>query len=177
MLRPGIAGMRGSMVIRLTAMHDVECPSPPPLPAVEFDRFVRGEAQLRTRGLIVSRSVYLVYGKASSRQLHKVNPLLSLEVATPQNNQFIDAVIHMQENPPLKRFLVRCSSPFMRPGGLLQWKSTLYFLELLTQGAPFLYSNTGISKKSNCIPMNNPMTQVYQKVIIGNIVDILTVLS
>ena len=45
-----------------------------------------------------------------------VTPLLSLEVATPKNkiNPF-DAVIHMQENPPHKRFLVGCSSSlFMR---------------------------------------------------------------
>ena len=45
-----------------------------------------------------------------------VSPLLSLEVATPQNKSttVIHAVIHTQENPPQTRFLVGCSSPFMR---------------------------------------------------------------
>ena len=64
-------------------------------------------------GIIVSRSVHMV---GHPRSCYIVNPLLSLEVVTPENEsiQFINAVIHMQENLPQKRFLVRCSSPFVR---------------------------------------------------------------
>ena len=42
------------------------------------------------------------------------NPVLSLEVAIAENRSLVDAVNHMQGNPPLKRFLGDCSSPFMR---------------------------------------------------------------
>ena len=42
-------------------------------------------------------------------------PLLYLQVATPAKNiNSSEAFIHMQETPPHERFLVGCSSPFMR---------------------------------------------------------------
>ena len=40
------------------------------------------------------------------RGSYVVNPLLSLGMTTSEINQFIVAVIHRQENPPQKRFLV-----------------------------------------------------------------------
>ena len=48
------------------------------------------------------------------RQLHS-NPIAVCEsgYTGKQMNQF-DAVIHMQESPLHKHFLVRCSSPFKR---------------------------------------------------------------
>ena len=33
------------------------------------------------------------------------------------------------------------------------------------------------NKKSNCIPMNNPMAQVYKNVIFGNKIDVPTILD
>ena len=40
---------------------------------------------------------------------------MSLEVATPESKiNSLDAVINMQETPPQKRFVVGCSSPFVR---------------------------------------------------------------
>ena len=39
---------------------------------------------------------------------------LSLSLASHPLTNSVDAVIHMQESPPQKRFLVGCSSPFMR---------------------------------------------------------------
>ena len=53
----------------------------PPL-TVELDHFfVWGEASLRTRGMMVSRSVYMVRHPRGS---YAVSPLLSLEMATPE---------------------------------------------------------------------------------------------
>ena len=74
---------------------------------------VRGDQPLlRTRELIVSRSVH---DKTPKRQLHTVVlPLLSLEVATPEIK-----ITHPYTSSPRKRFLVGCSSPFVRFAGHL----------------------------------------------------------
>ena len=70
-----------------------------------------GEPLLRTRGMIGSRSVY---GKAPMKKLHSKTIAVSVyEDAGQQINTFA-AVIHMQESPPHKQFLVGCSSPFKR---------------------------------------------------------------
>ena len=71
---------------------------------------MRAKPILRTRAIAV-RSGYMM---RHPRNSYIVNPMLSLDVATPEIYQFTDAVIHMQENPPLKLFLVGCSSPFLR---------------------------------------------------------------
>ena len=49
--------------------------------------------------MIVSRSVYMVKHPQGS---YVVNPLLSLEVATPENKVINIAVTRMQDNPPQK---------------------------------------------------------------------------
>ena len=64
-----------------------------------------------TRGMIGSRSVY---GKAPMRQLHSNPVAVSGSGHDRKQIDSFDAVIHMQESPPHKRFLVGCSSPFMR---------------------------------------------------------------
>ena len=55
-----------------------------------------------------------VYGKAPMRQLHS-NPI-AVSGSGHIGNQInsFDAVIHVEERPPHKRFLVECSSLFMR---------------------------------------------------------------
>ena len=64
-----------------------------------------GEPLLRTRGTIGSRSSD-VYGKAPKRELHS-NPIAISESGhTEQQINPFDAVIHTQESPPHKRFLV-----------------------------------------------------------------------
>ena len=124
MHRPDIAGMRGSMVIRLrpctTRIHPPL--TPPPLPTFFFlavaatggrvRSFARGvEPLLRTRGMNGSRSVY---GKAPMRRLHS-NPIaVSGSGHNGKHIKLFDAAIHTQESPPHKRFLVGCSLPSMR---------------------------------------------------------------
>ena len=94
---------------------------PPPTPAAvamvggRVGSFVRGgEPYLRTRGIIVSRSVRMARYPRGSDVAH---PLLSLELAGNQINPF-DAVIHKQESSPHKRFFVGCSSLFSRPASI-----------------------------------------------------------
>ena len=75
--------------------------------------FVRGEPYLRTRGM-VEWIKKCVYGKAPTRYLRS-KPIACLWKWPHQKiNQLIDAVSHVQENAPQKRFVVGCSPPFMR---------------------------------------------------------------
>ena len=62
--------------------------------------------------MIVSRSVYMV---RHTRGSYVGNSWLSLDMSTPEIIlTVVDAVIRIQDTPPLNRFLVGCSSPFMR---------------------------------------------------------------
>ena len=91
---------------------------------VELYRVVRGgETWVRARRMIVSRSVYLmlVYLVRHPRGGYIVFPLLSLEVATPESksghatlSSVCRKVRARCQDPPHKRFLVGCCSPFMR---------------------------------------------------------------
>ena len=79
--------------------------------------FVRGEEPfLCTRVTIAPRSVCMGRHPSGS---YIVNPAIAVfgSVYTGKQINSSDAVsrvIHMQESPPHKRFLVGCSSPFMR---------------------------------------------------------------
>ena len=76
--------------------------------------FVRGKPSLRSGGMVVSRSLYVV------RHTHEAVTYSIKAICCIWNwphqklNQFIDAVIHTQENPPQKWFFVGSSSPCMR---------------------------------------------------------------
>ena len=83
---------------------------------------VAGNLDSRKRGMVVSRPkcAYIYFSMVRHRRV-RTHPLLSLEVATPEKKKkskkkkkHLDAVIHTQESPLHKRFLVGCSSPFMR---------------------------------------------------------------
>ena len=65
---------------------------------------------------------YMVRHSRGSYILTVENPLLSLELTTPENHHIFDAVRCTQENQPRKWFLVGCSSPFMNsPNTLLRF--------------------------------------------------------
>ena len=52
---------------------------------------------------------------SSPRTSYRDYPMLSLEVATPENKSIHSTLsFHIHERPPQKRFLVGCSSPFKR---------------------------------------------------------------
>ena len=71
-----------------------------------LDNFVRGgEHELRTRGMIVSRLVYQVYGMAPARQSHGMLIAVSGGGHTrKQINEFV-GVIHMQKKSISKAVL------------------------------------------------------------------------
>ena len=80
--------------------------------AVELDHLCGvGNLTPRKRGMIGSCHVY---GKAPVMQLHSMPIAVSGSGHTGKQIYSFDAVIHMQESPPHKRFLVGCSSPSMR---------------------------------------------------------------
>ena len=81
-------------------------PSSPPTSSVRG-----GEAILRRRGMIGSRSFC---GKAPMRQFRGKPIAVSGSGYTGKQINSFNAVIHMQESPPHKRFSVGCSSPFLR---------------------------------------------------------------
>ena len=82
--------------------------------------FVRGgQPFLRTRGIIVSPSVIVCIWYGAHQALSSIPIAVSGSGRTRKQLDSFDAVIHMQERPPTKRFLVGCSSPFMRLAQLI----------------------------------------------------------
>ena len=78
-------------------------------------------------------SVYMVRHPRGS---YIVTPLLPLELGTPQKQiHSSDAVIHTQESPPQERFLVGCSSPFMRLAQHTSWRVALGATNICLVGA------------------------------------------
>ena len=78
---------------------------PPPYTDARVRQFVRGgKPRLRTRGMIVSRSMVVCtrYMVRHPRGSNTVYTLLFLEVATPENEQFIRSC-HPCVSPPDKR--------------------------------------------------------------------------
>ena len=55
-----------------------------------------------------------VHGKAPTRRLHSISIAAFGSGRTRKQIKSLDAVIHTQESPPQKRFLVGCSSTLMR---------------------------------------------------------------
>ena len=53
-------------------------------------------------------------GKAPTRQLHSIPIAVSGSGHTRKQINSLDPALHVPENPPHKRFLAGCSSPFMR---------------------------------------------------------------
>ena len=92
-----------------------------------------GEPLLRTRGMIGSRSVY---GKAPMRQLHSEPIAVSGSGHTEKRLNSFDDVIHEQETSPHTRFLVGCSSPFMRPHGASRLVLAVSAWSVKTRRAP-----------------------------------------
>ena len=96
--------------------------------------FARGrEPSFRTRGMIGSRSVY---GKAPMRQLHSEPIAVSGSGHTEKRLNSFDDVIHEQETSPHTRFLVGCSSPFMRPHGASRLVLAVSAWSVKTRRAP-----------------------------------------
>ena len=60
------------------------------------------------------RITWCLYGKAPMRQLHGKPIAVSGSGYTRKQINSFEAVIHTQESPPQKRFLVGCGSPLMR---------------------------------------------------------------
>ena len=58
--------------------------------------------------------MYHVYGKAPTRQLQSMPVAVSGSGYTRKYNKYFDTVIRMQGSLPQKRFLIGCSSAFMR---------------------------------------------------------------
>ena len=94
---------------------------------------------------------------------------VSGSVRTRKQIYSLDAVIHMQESPPRKRFLLRCSSPIMRLaehiGALRAWCKQCLPSSVKTRRAPSwhrrdarIYGMQGstVTRLRPCMTMSTP---------------------
>ena len=88
-------------------------------------------------------SVYFVYGRAPTRQLHSVPIAVSGSGYNGKKINSFDAVTHVQENPPQKRILAGRSSSFIRLAehftALRAWVQAMSVWSVKTRRAPSLH--------------------------------------